>query len=139
VALFRHRIRVRYNECDQQNAVFNSNYLIYCDVTITELWRDAFGSYEAMAKDGVDLVVAEANVRYLKPARFDDELDVSAEIERLGNTAMTTRFDIDREGELVVQARIRHVFVALEHGEKTPIPDHIRETLERYVAPEATA
>jgi acyl-CoA thioester hydrolase len=135
VASFGHRIRVRYNECDQQNAVFISNYLIYCDVAITELWRDAFGSYEAMAKDGVDLVVAEANVRYLEPARFDDELDIAVEIERLGNTAMTTRFDIERGGELIVQARIRHVFVSLEQGEKTPIPEHIRTILERYTAP----
>ena len=132
---FSHRIRVRYNECDQQNAVFNSNYLIYCDVVLTELWREAFGSYEAMAKDGVDLVVAEANVRYLKSARFDDELDVTLEIERLGNTAMTTRFDIIRDGQPLVEARIRHVFVSLEQGEKTPIPDHIRAALEGYTAP----
>lgn len=132
---FRHRIRVRYNECDQQNAVFNANYLLYCDVVLTELWREAFGSYEAMVKDGVDLVVAEANVRYLKPARFDDELDFAADIERLGNTAMTTRFDITRDGERIVEAHIRHVFIAVEDGTKTPIPDRVRATLERYTAP----
>ncbi len=134
---FRHKIRVRYNECDQQNAVFNSNYLTYCDVAITELWREAFGSYEAMASDGVDLMVAEANVRFLKAARFDDVLDIDLEIERLGKTAITTRFDIAREGQPLVEARIRHVFVAVEHGAKTPIPPDIREGLRRYATPDA--
>jgi len=35
---FRHRLRVRYNECDPQGVVFNANYLTF-DITITELWR----------------------------------------------------------------------------------------------------
>lgn len=130
---FHHRIRVRYNECDQQNAVFNANYLVYCDVAITELWREAFGSYGAMEKLGVDLVVAESNVRYLKPARFDDEIDIAVTIERLGNTAMTTRFDITRGQEAIAIATLRHVFIALSEGTKTPIPDAIRTPVERYV------
>ena len=37
---FRYRIRIRYHECDPQGHVFNSNYLAYFDVAITELWRE---------------------------------------------------------------------------------------------------
>ena len=43
-APFRHRLRVRYHECDPQGIVFNANYLAYADIAITELYRDAFGS-----------------------------------------------------------------------------------------------
>jgi acyl-CoA thioester hydrolase len=128
---FVHRIRVRYNECDQQDAVFNSNYLIYIDVTLTEMWREAFGAYGVMAEMGVDLVVAEANVRYMQPARFDDDLEVAATIENLGTTSMTTRFDIRRGDDEIAVGHLRHVFVKLEGG-KTPIPDEIRAKLERY-------
>jgi acyl-CoA thioester hydrolase len=131
---FHHRIRVRYNECDQQNAVFNANYLIYIDVTLTEMWREAFGAYEAMSERGLDLVVAEANVRYLAPARFDDELDIAATIERIGTTSLTTRFDITRrDGSPIVIGHLRHVFIAVGSGGKTPIPDDVRTTLERYL------
>ena len=42
-APFRHRIRVRWNECDPQGVVFNANYLAYFDVALTELWREAAG------------------------------------------------------------------------------------------------
>ena len=37
---FRHRIRVRFNECDGQGVVFYANYLMYFDVAMTELWRE---------------------------------------------------------------------------------------------------
>lgn len=132
VAAFRHRIRVRYNECDQQDAVFNSNYLVYMDVTLTEMWREAFGSYGAMADAGVDIVVAEANVRFHSPARFDDELEVAASIEKLGNTSMTTRFDVTRGDDVLVVGHLRHVFIEVGNG-KTPIPQQFRDGLARYV------
>ena len=73
--VFRHRIRVRYGECDLQGVVFNANWLAYFDVVITELWRDRVGDYMDMIERGVDMVVAEAGVRFRAPARFDDVVD----------------------------------------------------------------
>ena len=76
---FRHRIRVRYSECDLQGVVFNANYLTYLDEAMTELFRTALdGGYQAMVDAGVDMVVAESTLRYLAPARFDDEIEVEA-------------------------------------------------------------
>lgn len=129
---FHHCIRVRYNECDQQNAVFNANYLVYFDVAITELWREALGSYNAMAKHGVDLVVAEANVRYLAPARFDNELDIRTTVTKLGTTSIITLFEVFKDDTQTTEGRLRHVVVDLETGAKTSIPDEIRTALEGY-------
>ncbi len=81
---FRHDIRVRYSECDVQGVVFNANYLSYFDISMTELWRAAFGSYQAMMDRGFDLVVAEAQIRFERPARFDDQLTLEVAIEKLG-------------------------------------------------------
>ncbi len=131
MAPFRHRLRVRYNECDAQGAVFNSNYLVFFDVTITELWREAFGSYDkALEEHGVDIVVGEANVRYISPARFDDELDIDLSVEKLGTTSMTTRYDVSRNGDRIAEGRLRHVFV--DQDGKREIPPEMRATLERY-------
>jgi acyl-CoA thioester hydrolase len=133
MAPFRHRIRVRYNECDAQSAVFNANYLLYFDVAITELWRDAFGSYdEALARWGLDLVVAESNVRFLKPARFDDELDIDITVEKLGTTSFTLRFDVRCALDDIAQGRSRYVFIDPAAGGKHAIPDDVRAILERY-------
>ena len=131
---FSHRLRVRYGECDQQNVVFNANYLTYFDVALTELWREAIGPYGEMTSEGVDMVVAEARARYLAPARFDEEIDISVEVTRLGTTAMTTRMEVRREGELLVEGEMRHVFVDMASGAKREIPDHVRQALEPYLA-----
>jgi acyl-CoA thioester hydrolase len=128
---FRHRLRVRYNECDPQGIVFNGHYLTYFDVAITELWREA-GGYETMMAGGTDMVVAEAGVRYLAPLRFDDEFEVAVTVSRLGETSMTTEFRLERDGEPIAEGELRQVFVTAGEGEKAPIPDPVREGLAPY-------
>jgi acyl-CoA thioester hydrolase len=130
---FVHRLRVRYNECDAQGHVFNANYFVYFDVILTELWREALGSYEALTADGLDLVVAETGVRFRAPARFDDELEITLEVEHLGNTSMVSAIGIARKGEMLAEGRIVHIFVRAERlSEKAPIPDHVRRILQPY-------
>jgi len=131
---FRHRLRVRYNECDPQNAVFNANYLTYFDITVSELWREALGSYDAMLAGGTDMVVAEATVRYLAPLRFDEEFEVVATVAQMGTTSLVTEMAVERTGKRVAEGEIRHVFIAVEGGDKTPIPENIRAALARYAA-----
>ena len=126
---FVHELRVRYGECDPQGIVFNANYLLYFDVAFTEYWRDRIGPWDDMAAFGVDAVVAEANVRFRAPARFDDVLALAVTTEELGTTSMTTRVDVQRDGELLVEMRLRHVFVDRETWSKTTMPDAIRERL----------
>ena len=130
---FRHRLRVRYSDCDPQGVLFFANHLTYFDVAITELWREAVGPYGEMTEAGIDMVVAEATIRYRAPAVFDAEVEVSAEIVRLGTTAMTTRLRISRENELLSEGELRHVFVAAGSNEKTEIPNRVRAGLEPYL------
>ncbi len=130
---FVHRLRVRYNECDAQGHVFNANYFVYFDVALTELWREALGSYQALTAEGLDLVVAETGARFRAPARFDDELEITLEVERLGSTSMVSAITISRDGDTLAEGRIVHVFVRAERlDEKTTIPDHVRRILQPY-------
>jgi acyl-CoA thioester hydrolase len=129
--LFRHPLRVRYNECDPQGVVFNANYLTYFDLTMGELWRE-LGGYQAMVDAGVDMVVAEATIRYLAPLRFDDEVEVVARVTRLGDTSMATELVIEDGGEPAAEGELRHVFIETGGGATAPIPDPIRAGLARY-------
>jgi acyl-CoA thioester hydrolase len=134
---FSHGLRVRYAECDPQGVVFNAHYLAYFDASITELWRAAFGGYRVMMDRGVDLVVAEAQLRFRTPARFDDELTLEVAMTRMGNTAITSNHRIARGDELVVEGTLRHVVVDLETLSKTPIPGWIREGLAPWTIEQA--
>jgi acyl-CoA thioester hydrolase len=129
---FVHELRVRYGECDPQGIVFNANYLLYFDVAFTELWRAAVGPWQRMVSEGVDAVVAEANITFRAPARFDDQLELRAEVAQLGRTAVTTEIDVMRDGELLVTGRLRHVCVSTETWQKTDLPDWVRGGLERF-------
>jgi acyl-CoA thioester hydrolase len=132
MAPFVHRLRVRYGECDPQGWVFNAHYLGYFDVTLTELWRAAFGSYNLMLERGVDMVVAEATLLYRSPARFDEEVDIAVAVEHLGTTSLSTRFALSADGRDVLDGAMRHVFIDPAAGGKVPIPDWVRAGLAPY-------
>lgn len=130
----RHRLRVRYSECDPQGIVFNAHYLTYFDVALTELWRDAAVPYPEMRSAGIDMVVASATARFRAPAGFDDELDIERRIARLGMTSIVTAQRVTRGDELVVEGEMRHVFMDLAERRKAPIPDVVRRALTPYTA-----
>ncbi len=132
---FRHPLRVRFHECDPQGIVFNAHFLAYADIAMTELYREAFGSWQAAMEDeGIDMVVAEANARYLAPLHFDDEVDLIATVARIGTTATSTLITIEKDGSTVAEVTLRHVVVDPKTRQKMPIPDALRAGLERYAA-----
>jgi acyl-CoA thioester hydrolase len=129
---FMHPLRVRFAECDPQGIVFNAHYVAYFDVALTELWREALGSWAAMVDRGVDAVVAEVNVRYRAPARSDDLLDLRVAVEGFGTTSLRTRVDVLRGGELLAEGRLRHVFVDAAAWTPVAAPDWMRTALAPY-------
>jgi len=132
-APFSHELRVRYGECDAQGIVFNANFLAYVDVVLTEIWRASMGSYDALLATGVDTVVAEANMRFRAPGRFDDVLRIGAGFDGLGTTSTTLKLWFRRGDDLLCDAEIRYVFVNIETWEKAPIPDEVREKLDPFL------
>ena len=106
---------------------------MYFDVTLTELWREAFGSYEAMVERGSDTVVADISAQFRAAARFDDELEIALDVERLGTTSMVARFAASRDGGVLVEGRTVYVFVDAATMRKQDIPDWVRDGLAPYV------
>jgi acyl-CoA thioester hydrolase len=131
MAPFVHRLRVRYSECDQQGVVFNGQYLFFYDVAVTELMRDRIGPYPQIVARGYDIVVAEARIRFVEGARFDDQLDIEMPVEHLGTTSMIVRPVFRVDGRLIADGEVRHVWVDPKTLEKTPMPDDFRAALSR--------
>jgi acyl-CoA thioester hydrolase len=130
---FAHQLRVRYSECDLQGVVFNAHYLAYFDISITELWRAAFGSYGSMHDHGLDLVVAEARLGFERAARFDEQLTLEIAITKLGNSSILSSHHIRRDGDSLVRGEMCHVMVDLRTLRKAPIPDWARDGLTPWV------
>jgi acyl-CoA thioester hydrolase len=126
---FRHRLRVRYGECDPQGVVYFARYADFVDIGMTELWRARIGPYNDMVEAGSDMVVAELQLRYRSPARFDDEIDVVVDVARLGETSLTCAWRIERDGDVLVEGTIRQVCIEPATKAKKPLPADVRAAL----------
>jgi acyl-CoA thioester hydrolase len=129
MAPFTHSLRVRYHECDPQGIVFFGTHLAYFDTVLTELWRAAFGSYDAMLDAGTDVHVVDVHAAYTASARFDDLLDFAMEIARIGTTSIASSIEERRDGELLVRAELVHVTFDRAGGGKQPVPEFMRRGL----------
>nr|CEL21320.1 4-hydroxybenzoyl-CoA thioesterase family active site [Kibdelosporangium sp. MJ126-NF4]CTQ96113.1 4-hydroxybenzoyl-CoA thioesterase family active site [Kibdelosporangium sp. MJ126-NF4] len=109
--------------------VFVGNYMFFYDVALTELWRAHVCKYQDMVEKGADMMVAEARFRYVRSARFDDEVDIEMPVNHVGTTSMIVlpRFRVG--GELITEGEVRHVFIDPATNQKTPIPDYVRTAL----------
>jgi acyl-CoA thioester hydrolase len=127
--LYRQRLRVRYAECDMQGVVYFARYPFFFDVAFTDMWRERIGPYDEIVQSGSDFVVAEMNVRYRAPARFDDDIDVVVDEIRIGETSITLDWHIERDGELLVEGSVRQVCIDPPTKRKKPVPDDVRAAL----------
>ena len=125
--------RARYAECDQQGVVFNAHYLAWFDDNITELWRAAFGSYDAAVERGIEIVVAESHLRFRASVRFDEPVEIEVSVAHLGNTSLITHHAVTRDGAVLLEGTLRHVTVDPQTLAKTPMPDWFRDGLEPFM------
>jgi acyl-CoA thioester hydrolase len=98
---------------------------------MTELWRE-LGGYQAMVDAGVDMVVAEATVRYRSPLRFDDIFECEATVTKLGETSMSAGIELLSDGQVAATGELRYVFIETGGGAKQPIPEAIRDRLSAF-------
>jgi acyl-CoA thioester hydrolase len=108
-APFRYYLRVRY-----QDLVFNSRYSEYADLASFEFLRAAL----PRPTDGMDGTFEIQTVRQViewkSPARFDDVLEVSAWVSRIGTTSFTLAAEMRRAGEPAVLATTETTYVHVD-------------------------
>ncbi len=129
---FSTRFRVRYAEIDGQRIVFNSRYLEYADVAVTEFWEWT-GIAEALPDvwPTTEFNVRRTEIDYLKPFRLGDTIEAFVRIEKLGNSSLTKRFELAHAetGDLHTVITMVSVHVDLETGRPVALPDAIRKVL----------
>ena len=88
VAPYRHR--VLYGDTDQMGVVYYATYLRFFEGARGEWIRDLGLTYAQIEERGIYLPVLEVGVRYLKPARYDDVLEIHL---RVSHTRVKVRFE----------------------------------------------
>ena len=120
------KIRVRYAETDQMSFVYYGIYAQYFEVGRVELLRSLGVSYKEIEEMGYALPVVNFNVKYKKPAYYDDELTIKTTIKELPSAKITFYYETYNENkELLNTAEVVLVFVNKESGKPCFAPEFI--------------
>ena len=127
---FRWPIRVYWEDTDAGGIVFYANYLKFFERARTE-WLRSLGIEQQQLKEatGGIFVVAETSVRYLRPARLDDELIVTARLQEIGRASMTIKQQVMLKNALLCEGTIRIGWVDAASLQPGRIPQNIIENL----------
>jgi acyl-CoA thioester hydrolase len=108
------RFRVRYAETDQMGIVYYANYLVWMEIGRVEYCRAAGIRYKDMETvDGVRLAVVDAHCRYLRPARYDEEILIRTRIARAHRRMIEFHYDIldGADNSELATGTTKHVFL----------------------------
>jgi acyl-CoA thioester hydrolase len=126
----RSEFRVRYSETDQMGVVYHTNYLVWCEIGRTDFIRASGSTYADLERRGVLLAVAEASIRYLSAARYDDLIRVDTTLTAVRSRAVTFDYLITNgeTGERLASART--ALVSLDRdGRPATLPGEFRRQL----------
>ena len=119
-------VRVYWEDTDAGGVVYYASYLKFLERARSE-WLRALGidQVKLQRDERLQFVVVEANIRYHRPARFDDELVVSVALEELRGASLALAQDVRRgegAGELLISAMIRAACIDADSLRPRPLP-----------------
>jgi acyl-CoA thioester hydrolase len=118
-------VRVRYAETDRMGLLHHANYLVYLEQARTELLRDIGWTYKDLEDKGFLLVLTKVEVRYRRPAYYDDVLTIRTHVERTTSVRIDHRYEVLRNGEALAEAATTLACVDRD-GRPQPLPDMLR-------------
>jgi len=123
-------IRVRYAETDQMGIAWHGEYLAWFEVGRTDLLRGCGCTYRDLEAQGLRLPVIEVQARFLRPALYDDVLEIRTRLTDLRKVRVTFAYEVFREGTEGPLATGSTSHAALDReGRPCRIPEDLRRRL----------
>jgi len=130
-------VRVRYAETDQMGVAYHTNYLVWCEIGRTEYMRERGLPYAELERNGVFLAVAEAQVRFMASARYDDRVLVRTRLDRIQTRAVTFAYALSRitaDGSVPIASATTRLVAMDRNGVARKLPDDFLATVRRLHA-----
>jgi acyl-CoA thioester hydrolase len=134
--LLRHRLVVRFSDCDPLGHVNNAVYLSYIEQARIILWRKQIGlKWSQRAAQGLPrgegFILARAEVDFRAQAHEGDELEVRLSLGKFGRTSATYDYEVTQTstGEVVAAAKTIQVWFDYERGVPVPLTDELKQKL----------
>lgn len=128
-----HSLRVRYAETDPMKYVYYGNYAEYFEVGRVELFRSIGMPYEDIEKKGIWLPVSEYKIRYLKPAYYDELLEIHTYIRKIPGVRIEFEYEIYNESkQKITEASTTLFFLDAETNKIMRCPEFLMELIEQH-------
>jgi len=114
-------LRVRYAECDPMQIAHHASYPVWMEMGRTELLRAQGANYRECEANGIYFAVARLNIRYKKPAKYDDELQLLVVGLPCAGVKVEHRYELRRGDELLMTAETTIVCIT-DEGRAVPVP-----------------
>ena len=125
-----HEIRVRYAETDQMSYVYYGNYAQYFEVGRVEFLRSKGYSYKELENEGVMMPVVEMNIKYKRPAKYDDLLTIKTSISKFDGKRVIFNQEVYNENEkLLTIGSIELAFISSKTMRAIECPENLSKEL----------
>lgn len=127
-------LRIYYEDTDFSGVVYHANCVRYLERGRSEFIRAIGASHTAMlaSDQPVTFMVSRLDLRFVRPAKIDDRLDVRTLMEFAKGARVVCRQTITRGGELILEALVENVCVSLD-GRPRRLPKLLSERVAAYV------
>jgi len=126
-------VRVYYEDTDAGGVVFYANHLKFFERARTEMLRAmGYEQDELIANEGIIFVVRSVQVDYLSPARFNEQLQVSAKVSLAKKTSLIFEQIITRDDEVLCKGNIRIACLDAQTMRPKVIPETLFSALRAY-------
>ena len=124
--MFRHetKVRVRYGETDQMGYMYYGNYAEFYEVARVEMLRSLGMTYRSMEEDGVMMPVLEMRCKYLKPARYDEEITIRTTIEKMPGVRIHFKYEFfNEQNEYIHEGETTLVIIDMARNKPCTAPE----------------
>ncbi len=127
------QLRVRYGETDQMGYVYYGNYALYYEVGRVEALRNVGIDYRTIEEKGTMLPVLSLQIKYIRPATYDDLLTIKTQIMDKPSARIQFQHEVyNSQGTLLNKAEVELVFVDMQSKRPCPAPQYILDALAPY-------
>jgi acyl-CoA thioester hydrolase len=128
--VFRHNVRVYYEDTDAAGVVYYANYLKFIERARSEWLRSISIELDQLERhEGTVFAVHSLNARYNKPARLGDLLEVTARLDWIGRVSIELWQTVCRGDDHLFSCRVRLACVDSETFRPKPIPASMRDQI----------
>jgi acyl-CoA thioester hydrolase len=125
---FRHRLAVRFRDCDAMGHVNHAVYFTYLEQCRLTFWREVTGTPSPHTR----VIIARAECDYRAPAHFGDELEITLRVGEIGRSSFVLLYAIANvaTGQTIAEGRTVMVSYDYESAQSVPLPAAARALLE---------